>query len=137
MIAHLVQSCGCYAVFALVALESLGMPLPGESALIAAALYAGTTHHLNVAALAGSNEPYQAAAGEVRDAEIVHAIAPDAAIRGPAYSAAFHAITMATNIVQFPMGTITGYRAASGWNPVTGWGSPDAQVLIRFFVRYG
>jgi len=52
MIAHLVQSYGYYAVFALVALESLGIPLPGESALIAAALYAGTTHHLNVAALA-------------------------------------------------------------------------------------
>src|SRR5262249_62060592 len=52
MIAHLVQSYGYYAVFALIALESLGIPLPGESALIAAALYTGTTHHLNLAALA-------------------------------------------------------------------------------------
>jgi membrane protein DedA with SNARE-associated domain len=52
MTAHLVQSYGYYAVFALIALESLGIPLPGESALIAAALYAGTTHHLNIAALA-------------------------------------------------------------------------------------
>jgi membrane protein DedA with SNARE-associated domain len=52
MIAHLVQSYGYYAVFALIALESLGIPLPGESALIAAALYAGTTHHLNIAAVA-------------------------------------------------------------------------------------
>jgi membrane protein DedA with SNARE-associated domain len=52
MIAHLVQSYGYYAVFALIVLESLGIPLPGESALIAAALYAGTTHHLNIAALA-------------------------------------------------------------------------------------
>jgi membrane protein DedA with SNARE-associated domain len=52
MIAHLVQSYGYYAVFALIALESLGIPLPGESALIVAALYAGTTHHLNIAALA-------------------------------------------------------------------------------------
>jgi hypothetical protein len=40
-----------------------------------------------VSSLAGSNEPYKAAAGEVRDAEIAHAIAPDAAVRGPAYSA--------------------------------------------------
>ena len=40
MIAPPVQSYGYYAVFALVALESLGIPLPGESALIAAALYA-------------------------------------------------------------------------------------------------
>ncbi len=52
LVAHLVQSYGYYAVFALVALESLGIPLPGETALIAAALYAGTTHHLNVAVLA-------------------------------------------------------------------------------------
>src|SRR5215471_11008018 len=52
VIAHLVQSYGYYAVFALIALESLGIPLPGESALIAAALYAGTTHHLNIEILA-------------------------------------------------------------------------------------
>jgi membrane protein DedA with SNARE-associated domain len=52
LIAHLVQSYGYYAVFALIALESLGIPLPGESALIAASLYAGTTHHLNIAVLA-------------------------------------------------------------------------------------
>jgi membrane protein DedA with SNARE-associated domain len=52
MVAHLVQSYGYYMVFALIALESLGIPLPGESALIAAALYAGMTHHLNIAALA-------------------------------------------------------------------------------------
>src|SRR3984893_1042318 len=51
-VAHLVQSYGYYAVFALIALESMGIPLPGETALIAAALYAGTTHHLNVVALA-------------------------------------------------------------------------------------
>lgn len=36
------------AVFAIVGLESLGVPLPGETTLIAAALYAGATHHLNV-----------------------------------------------------------------------------------------
>jgi membrane protein DedA with SNARE-associated domain len=54
MIAHFVQSYGYYAVFALIALESLGIPLPGESALIAAALYAGTSHHLNIAALAAA-----------------------------------------------------------------------------------
>ena len=52
LIAHLLQSYGYYAVFALIALESMGLPLPGESALIAAALYAGTTHQLSVAVLA-------------------------------------------------------------------------------------
>jgi membrane protein DedA with SNARE-associated domain len=52
LITHLLQSYGYYAVFALIALESMGLPLPGESALIAAALYAGTTHHLSVGVLA-------------------------------------------------------------------------------------
>jgi membrane protein DedA with SNARE-associated domain len=51
-ITHLVQSYGYYAVFALIALESIGIPLPGETALITAALYAGTTHHLSIVALA-------------------------------------------------------------------------------------
>jgi membrane protein DedA with SNARE-associated domain len=51
-ITHLVQSYGYYAVFTLIALESMGIPLPGETALITAALYAGTTHHLNVVVLA-------------------------------------------------------------------------------------
>jgi membrane protein DedA with SNARE-associated domain len=51
-ITHLVQSYGYYAVSALIALESMGIPLPGETALITAALYAGTTHHLNVVVLA-------------------------------------------------------------------------------------
>jgi hypothetical protein len=27
-------------------------------------------------------------------------------------------------------GTITGYRASPGWDPVTGWGSPDAQEFV-------
>lgn len=52
LIDSLLASYGYYAIFALVALESLGVPLPGESAVIAAALYAGTTHHLNVTVLA-------------------------------------------------------------------------------------
>ena len=40
------------------------------------------------------------------------------------------------NTVQFPPTTITGYQAAPGWDPVTGWGSPDAQVLIPLLARY-
>ncbi len=39
---------GYWALFALVALESLGIPLPGETILIAAGTYAGHTHRLNV-----------------------------------------------------------------------------------------
>ncbi|MGC8471376.1 MAG: DedA family protein [Acidimicrobiales bacterium] len=47
-IAHLVHVYGYGAVFVLVAVESLGVPLPGETALIAAATYAGTTHGLSI-----------------------------------------------------------------------------------------
>jgi subtilase family serine protease len=57
--------------------------------------------------------------------------------RGPAYHRAFHDITTGDNTVQFPPLTITGYQAAPGWDPVTGWGSPDAQVLIPLLARFG
>jgi membrane protein DedA with SNARE-associated domain len=42
------SSYGYAVVFVLVLLESLGLPVPGETALIAAALYAGSTHHLAI-----------------------------------------------------------------------------------------
>jgi membrane protein DedA with SNARE-associated domain len=45
---HLVISWGYAAVFLLVGAESLGVPLPGETTLVAAAAYAGTTHRLSV-----------------------------------------------------------------------------------------
>src|SRR5258708_32200774 len=51
-VTHLVQSYGYYGVLALSALESMGIPLPGETALIAAAVYSGATHHLNIVVLA-------------------------------------------------------------------------------------
>jgi membrane protein DedA with SNARE-associated domain len=46
-ITHLIGSYGYWALFALVGLESLGIPLPGETALIIAGTYAGTTHRLS------------------------------------------------------------------------------------------
>ena len=52
LIEHLIASYGYFAVFALIALESLGIPLPGETALIAASIYAGSTHHLDIFAIA-------------------------------------------------------------------------------------
>jgi membrane protein DedA with SNARE-associated domain len=51
LVTHLIATYGYAAVFALIALESLGIPLPGETALIAAALYAGSTHRLNIVAI--------------------------------------------------------------------------------------
>ncbi len=47
-ISHLLTSYGYYALFALVALESIGIPLPGETILIAAGTYAGTSHKLSI-----------------------------------------------------------------------------------------
>ncbi len=52
LITHLLQSYGYFAVFLFIGLESVGLPLPGETTLIAAALYAGSTHHLNIVAVA-------------------------------------------------------------------------------------
>src|SRR5215472_8944299 len=46
-ISHLISSYGYLAVFLLVGAESLGIPLPGETALITAGIYAGHTHRLS------------------------------------------------------------------------------------------
>jgi subtilase family serine protease len=55
--------------------------------------------------------------------------------RGPLYHRAFHDVTSGNNTVQFPPQTFPGYRAAPGWDPVTGLGSPDAQVLVPLLAR--
>ncbi len=44
----LISSYGYYAVFVIVGLESIGIPLPGETALIAAATYAATSGNINI-----------------------------------------------------------------------------------------
>ena len=57
--------------------------------------------------------------------------------RSSQYHRAFHDVTAgSSNAAEFPHATITGYRAAPGWDPVTGWGSPDAQVLVPLLARY-
>jgi subtilase family serine protease len=57
--------------------------------------------------------------------------------RSSQYHHAFHDITAgSSNTAEFPPTTITGYRPAPGWDPVTGWGSPDAQVLVPLLTRY-
>ena len=45
---HLIHAYGLLAVAAVVGLECVGFPLPGETALLAAAVYAGTKHDLNI-----------------------------------------------------------------------------------------
>lgn len=66
-ITHLVITYGYWALALLVGAESLGVPLPGETALILAGTYAGTTHRLSpwaifaiaaAAAIVGDNIGY-------------------------------------------------------------------------------
>jgi membrane protein DedA with SNARE-associated domain len=45
---------GLVAVAAIIGLECLGLPVPGETALLAAAIYAGTKHDLNINAVIGT-----------------------------------------------------------------------------------
>jgi membrane protein DedA with SNARE-associated domain len=47
-ITSLIHDYGVLAVAVVVALECVGLPVPGETALLAAAMYAGTTHDLNI-----------------------------------------------------------------------------------------
>jgi len=47
-ISHLISAYGGWIVAAFIALESMGVPFPGETVLIAAAVYAGTTHEMNI-----------------------------------------------------------------------------------------
>jgi membrane protein DedA with SNARE-associated domain len=44
----LTQAYGLWVLFTLVMLESMGIPLPGETALVTAALYAGSTHQIGI-----------------------------------------------------------------------------------------
>jgi subtilase family serine protease len=53
------------------------------------------------------------------------------------YHRAFHDITTGSNTITFPAGTVTGYQAGPGWDPVTGWGSPDAQILVPLLAAGG
>jgi subtilase family serine protease len=52
------------------------------------------------------------------------------------YHQAFHDITTGDNTFVLPPTTITGYQAAPGWDPVTGWGNPNAQVLVPLLARH-
>ncbi len=45
---HAIASYGYTAVFAFIGIESLGIPFPGETMLVTAAIYAGTTGNLSI-----------------------------------------------------------------------------------------
>ncbi len=50
-IGHLIHAYGLLTVAAVVGLECIGFPLPGETALLAAAMYAGSKHDLNIVSI--------------------------------------------------------------------------------------
>jgi subtilase family serine protease len=50
--------------------------------------------------------------------------------RSPSYHKAFNDVTAGNNTVTIGSITITGYEAGPGWDPVTGLGSPNGEVLI-------
>ncbi|MGA7790191.1 MAG: DedA family protein, partial [Xanthobacteraceae bacterium] len=47
-IGHLIHVYGLLTVAVIIGLECIGVPLPGETALLAAAIYAGSKHDLNI-----------------------------------------------------------------------------------------
>jgi membrane protein DedA with SNARE-associated domain len=50
-LSNLIASHGYWVVGLIVGLESMGLPLPGETTLVTAAIYAGTTHRLSIGAV--------------------------------------------------------------------------------------
>jgi subtilase family serine protease len=55
--------------------------------------------------------------------------------QSPLYHKAFHDITTGSNTVTLNGVTVSGYQAGPGWDPITGWGTPDAQVLVPLLAR--
>src|SRR5947209_17167219 len=45
---HLLTTYGYWAVFVFIAIESTGIPFPGETMLLVAGIYGGTTHRLSI-----------------------------------------------------------------------------------------
>ena len=65
----LLTNFGYLAVFALIGIESLGIPAPGETMLVTASVYAGATHNLEIAGVIAA-----AAAGAIVGDNIGYAI---------------------------------------------------------------
>jgi membrane protein DedA with SNARE-associated domain len=53
-VTHLLDTYGYWAVFLGVAIESVGIPFPGETILLSASIYAGTTGQMNIAYVIGA-----------------------------------------------------------------------------------
>jgi subtilase family serine protease len=57
--------------------------------------------------------------------------------RSRVYHRAFHDVITGDNSVVTPTGVFAGYNTGPGWDPVTGWGSPDAQYLVPLLAQAG
>jgi subtilase family serine protease len=55
--------------------------------------------------------------------------------RSPAYHRAFHDVVTGDNSVFWPTRLFTGYQAGPGWDPITGWGSPNAHILVPLLAH--
>ena len=97
-----------------------GVPLPAQGTSAATPLWAA------VIALADQDAAQHL--GFINPA--IYAIA-----RSPAYHRAFHDVTTGDNSVFWPTRLFTGYTAGPGWDPVTGWGSPNAQYLVPLLAH--
>ena len=107
-----------------------------------ALIVSGTSYGLGAAHGTSAATPFWAALIALADQEAGHDLGfVNPAIyriaRGPLYHKAFHDVTTGNNTVSFtsPPATITGYQAGPGWDPVTGWGTPNAQVLVPLLAR--
>ena len=52
-IQHLIQAYGLWVLFGIVMFESMGVPMPGETALVTAALYSATTNQVSILSVIG------------------------------------------------------------------------------------
>jgi len=55
--------------------------------------------------------------------------------RGALYGRTFHDVTRENNSASFRPSSVGGYQAEAGWDPATGWGSPNANVLVPLIAR--
>jgi subtilase family serine protease len=97
-----------------------GVPYPAQGTSAAAPLWA--------AVIALADQKAGQHLGFVNPA--IYAIA-----RSPAYHRAFHDVVTGDNSVFWPTGLFTGYQAGPGWDPVTGWGSPNARILVPLLAH--
>jgi membrane protein DedA with SNARE-associated domain len=54
MLTHFIASYGAFFVAVMIALECVGIPLPGETVLVATAIYAGESHDINIWEVVGA-----------------------------------------------------------------------------------